>query len=108
MNIYKYINSKDVRKYLEKIDYQFNTLEAAYLIYFCRSLTLKERHKAWQEVIDTMPDMAPKDHFDHFGWEYFEDSIHSCLKQHIINEQKILEEFSQVTKGAFCIKLFCC
>ena len=34
MDIYKYINSKDVRKHLEKINYQFNTLEAAYLIFF--------------------------------------------------------------------------
>jgi hypothetical protein len=47
MNLFKYINSKDIRKHLEEIDYQFNTLEAAYLIYFCRSLTLAERHKAF-------------------------------------------------------------
>lgn len=105
MDIYKYINSTDVRKHLEEINYQFNTLEAAYLIYFCRSLTLEERHQAWQELIDTMPDMSPKDHFDHCRWVSFEDSILSCLKQHIRNEKKILEEFSQITKGAFCIRL---
>lgn len=106
MDIYKYMNSKDIREHLRSINYQFNTLEAAYLIYFCYSLTLEEKHKAWQEIIDTMPDMAPKDHFDHFCWEYFEDSIHACLKQHIKNECKILEEFSQVEKGAFYIRMF--
>lgn len=28
-----------------------------------------------------------------------------CLRQHIRNEQKILEEFSQINKGACCIRL---
>ena len=29
MNIYRYVNSKDIREHLRKINYQFNTIEAA-------------------------------------------------------------------------------
>ena len=29
MNISRYINSKDIRRYLEKIGYEFSSLEAA-------------------------------------------------------------------------------
>ncbi len=106
MDLCKYINSKDVAAHLRIIHYPFNTLEAAYLVFFCRSLTLKEKHKAWQEIIDAMPDMAPKDHLDHFCWAYFGDSIHACLKQHIKNEQFILDAFTQIKKGAFYVRTF--
>lgn len=106
MDILRFVNSKAIREHLENINYQFNTLEAAYLIYFCRSLTLEKRHRAWREAIETMPDMAPKDHFDHFCWEYFGDSIHACLKQHIKNEQILLDDFTKVKKGAFYVRIF--
>ena len=104
MDIYKFVNSKDVRKYLKDINYEFNTLEAVYLIYFARDITLKDKHSAWKEVIESMPDMAPKDYFDHFQWEYFGNSIHGCLRQHMENERKIIGEFEQVSKGAFFVR----
>lgn len=56
MNIFKYINSKDIRKHLEKINYKFTSLEAAWLIYQCKGITLKEKQTAFNELIDTMPD----------------------------------------------------
>lgn len=104
MDVYRFVNSKDVRKYLKDINYEFNTLEAAYLIYFARDIALADKHSAWEEVIYTMPDMAPKDYFDHFHWEYFGDSIHSCLRQHMENEQRIIEEFMLERKGAFFVR----
>ena len=60
MDVSRFINSKDIREYLSQTDYRFNTLEAAYLIYACRFLTMREKHDAWDELIDTMPDMAWK------------------------------------------------
>ena len=51
MDIYRFVNSKDIRKYLKEANYQFNTLEAVYLVYFARYLTLNERHNAWNEII---------------------------------------------------------
>lgn len=33
MNIFDFINSKDIKEHLKNINYQFNSLEAAWLIY---------------------------------------------------------------------------
>ena len=57
MDVYQYVNSKDIRAHLESIGYQFNALEAAWLVYQHRGITMDERHAAWREIIDTMPDM---------------------------------------------------
>lgn len=54
--ITNYINSKDIAEYLRNLDYRFNSLEAAWLIYQCRRLTLEEKHCAWKNLIQTMPD----------------------------------------------------
>ena len=54
MNIFRFINSKDIREHLRKLDYQFNSLETAWLIYQCREATSEEKHKAWEELIETI------------------------------------------------------
>lgn len=56
MDIFKYLNSKDIAEYLRSIDYKFTSAEAAWIIWHCRSITLAEKYEAWQEIIDTMPD----------------------------------------------------
>lgn len=56
MDILRFVNSKDIREYLKNINYQFNYLEASWLIYQCKSATIKEKHEAWHELIATMPD----------------------------------------------------
>ena len=33
MDVYKFINSKDIREYLKKINYEFTPVEAAWLIW---------------------------------------------------------------------------
>ena len=38
MEIYKYINSRDVRKHLQSIKYEFNSVEAAWIVYHCASI----------------------------------------------------------------------
>lgn len=35
MGILRFVNSKDIRKHLETIGYEFNSLETAWLIYQC-------------------------------------------------------------------------
>ena len=58
MNVYRFINSKDIREPLESIQYPFGSLEAAWIIYQCRFASLEEKHAAWRELIQTMPDCA--------------------------------------------------
>ena len=54
LNIYSFINSKDISAYLREIGYQFNSLEAAWLICQCKDMTQEERHAAWKELIETI------------------------------------------------------
>ena len=56
MDVLKLVNSKDIRKHLQDIGYECSPLEAAWLIYQCRSATVEEKHAAWDELIETMPD----------------------------------------------------
>lgn len=35
MNLYRFINSRDIRKHLEDMKYEFNALEASWLVYQC-------------------------------------------------------------------------
>ena len=52
MNILRFVNSKDIREHIRNIGYEFNSLEAAWLIYQCRDATIDEKHKAWNELIE--------------------------------------------------------
>lgn len=56
MDIYSFIESKDIREYLKKKEYKFTTPEAAFLVWHCRRKTMKEKFTAWNEIIRTMPD----------------------------------------------------
>ena len=58
MNIYRFINSKDIRAHLQSLRYDFTPPEAAFLVWQCATATLSEKHIAWRELIQTMPDCA--------------------------------------------------
>lgn len=55
MNIYRFINSRDTREHLKKLNYSFNMQEAAYTVWKCKSATLREKEDAWNRIIETMP-----------------------------------------------------
>lgn len=56
MDIFKFINSRDIREHLKSINYCFSSLEAAWLIWQSKHTTLKEKHEAWRELIEKKPD----------------------------------------------------
>jgi len=85
MDIFRFINSKDIRSYLKEINYEFTSVEAAWLVWQCESITLQEKHNAWQEIIDTMPDCAVESN-QRFHFEGIE-SFHSFLKEFINNSE---------------------
>ena len=59
MDIFRFINSRDIREHLEKLNYKFNTYEAVWLVEQSLTATMQERFDAWEEIIATMPDCAP-------------------------------------------------
>lgn len=89
MDVFRFINSKDIREHLRSIGYEFNSLEAAWLIYQCHDATIDEKHKAWNELIETMPDCPIEKRLNTVA----QDSLHAFLRQYIELEDRYLNEF---------------
>ena len=64
MNLYRFINSKDVQAHLQSMQYKFDSLEAAWLINQCLDASIQEKHDAWSELIKTMPDCRIKERYN--------------------------------------------
>lgn len=89
MDIYSFVNSKDIREHLRKMDYQFNSLETAWLIYQCRYISYEEQKVAWTELIHTMPDCEVPKRSNCRGW----NSLHIMLQEYMDTYDKIIAEF---------------
>lgn len=95
MNIYEFINSKDIRAHCEKIGHTFNSIEAAFLIHQSQNHTLADKHNAWKELIATMPDMVLEKRLT--GPHY--DSLHDFLRRYMALENRWLTEFFQADRA---------
>lgn len=91
MDIFRFVNSKDIREHLRDIGYEFNSLEAAWLIYQCCDATIDEKHKAWNELIETMPDCPIEKRLNTVA----QDSLHAFLIQYMELEDKYRNEFRE-------------
>ena len=96
MDALSFINSKDIAAHLKEIGYQFNTLEASWLIYQCRTASLPEKIEAWQEVIATMPDCSVERRLNCVAIE----SWHEFLKEYIALQERLVCEFQKQTLQA--------
>lgn len=85
MNIYSFINSKDIAKHCRKLNHQFTPIESAYLIWRSGWHTIEEKHKAWNKLIETTTDTEVP------NTEY--SSLHDFLREYIERENKWLDEF---------------
>lgn len=90
MNIYRFINSRDIRKYLENIKYEFNALEASWLVYQCRDVALEEKKSAWNWIIDNMPDMEVHERVNCS----YRKSLHDTLRKYMAMNDDLLNRFS--------------
>lgn len=95
MNVYEFINSKDVESHLKEINYVFDPVEAAWVVWQCHNRVLKEKHKAWQEIINTMPDVQFE--VPHINKNKM---LHEFLKEIIAIDNKLLNEFYNNEEGA--------
>ena len=97
MNVYRFINSKDIREHLETIKYPFGSLEAAWIIYQCRFASLEEKHAAWRELIQTMPDCAIEERPNTEA----HNSLHRFLAEYMERETKLLHAFCENDGGFY-------
>lgn len=91
MNIYKYIKSKDVREYNEKIGHAFTALESAFLVWRDTDIALKEKHDGWREIMREMPDeeISARMNVD------YAPSLFVLLEEFIKTDNALIEEFYQ-------------
>ena len=99
MDIYNYLNSKDVAEHCRKINHQFNAIGTAFIINACRHITLEEKLRLFQEIIDTMPDEKLSEKASRLKM-YMEqdqgiktDSFHEALSYYIAAMQRNLNVF---------------
>ena len=95
MDIFRFINSKDIRAYLKETDYKFNSLEAAWLVYQCSDATVDEKHKAWKEIIETMPDCRIEERRNTAPQE----SLHAFLQKYMEIEDRMISDFCDEEHG---------
>lgn len=95
MDIYQYINSKVIAAHLRTIGYEFSSLEAAWLIWQCKDLSVLEKHTAWEELIRTMPDceVPARMHGEEF------DSIHGFLEEYMELQSRLIFWFYEKKDG---------
>lgn len=58
MDILDFVDSRDIQEHLRRINFQPNTIEAAYLVWFSKTATLDQKCEAWQEIARTMPNCS--------------------------------------------------
>ena len=69
---------------MEELHYQFSILEAAFVIYHSKQVTLQEKIDAWLELTDTMPDCSVTRQRGRFCIE----SLHEYLKCYIVSAEQ--------------------
>ena len=87
-DIYSYIPSRDISEHCREIKHEFNSLEQAFIVYLSNK-TLAEKHKAWQNIIDTLPDMEVPENYDCPKY----DSLHQLLRDYMALENRIIKMF---------------
>ena len=90
MDITPFINSKDIAGELDFIlreeDAENLPVKYAWLVWQSKYASLKEKHDAWQKIIDTMPDYSlPLRRGD------YEGSLHVFLKEYMEYERSLIE-----------------
>ena len=91
MDIYPYINSRAIREHLKKLDYKFDPMLCAYLVWQSEGHTMKEKHEAWKEIIRSMPDMPVPEKPNCVGW----DSLHRMLKDYMDMQDWLVAELEK-------------
>lgn len=103
IDILSYVTSDAIRNYLKEIDYKFSTPEAAFLVHRNPTVTVEEKNKALQKIIDTMPDgfmRVP-------GISKDPVSIHELLKKYIDIRKRALEVFYDEEQAVYSYVCAC-
>ena len=93
--IYDFFNSRDIADHCLKIGYHFTTIETAYIIWHSNHHTLTDKHRAWQEIIETLPDETFRS-----NWDFDHHTLHSFLRTYMRLQNEFIKDFC-TTKEAY-------
>ena len=95
MDIYSFINSRDVAAYCREIKKTWNPFEMAVIIGRSHR-PIVDKHQGWRDLIANYPDMpTPKNmHYDSYP------SLHKKIEQMIVYEENILALLKRPESGA--------
>lgn len=94
VNIYDYFNSRDIAEHCRSTNYSFSAIEMAYLVWRSNHHTLEDKHTAWREIIDTMPDET-----FHHNWDFDDHTLHSFLRTYMRLQNEFINDFCTTKKG---------
>ena len=96
MNIYDFVNSRDIREHWQNIGFVPNALESAWLVYRSNNHTIEEKHEALSWIIANMPDceVTGKD------IETPQKSLREFLTRYMEIETAIISNFFTAEAGA--------
>ena len=89
LKAYEYINSETIREHLKKLDYQLTPVQCAFLVWQSQRHTLKQKHEAWRDIIETQPNCPVEERVNCRGW----DSLHAMMRGYMALEDKLLSRF---------------
>ena len=95
MDIFRFIDSADIRRYLVEIQYRFSTEEKMFLIWYCKSATLNEKITAWQEIVGYVQGCP---------WDYALD-IRERVAAYIELQEKMLGQFQSAGSCVYQYRL---
>ena len=94
--ITEFVNSRDVRGYLEEIGYVPSALESVWLVWQSKNHTLKQKHTAFKRIIEGSDDVAiPGGRF-----ALPMPSLHRFTERYMELELGLVEEFFKEESGA--------
>ena len=88
MDVFRFMDSADIQRYLAEIRYRFSTEEKMFLIWYCKTATQNEKIAAWQEIVGYVPSRP---------WDYALD-IRERVAAYIELQEEMLGQF-QSTDG---------
>lgn len=94
MNIFDYFNSRDIAEHCSKISHPFTAIESAYLVWHSNHHTLVDKHKAWQKIIDTLPDETFPP-----NWDFDDHTLHSFLRTYMRLQNEFITDFCTTKEG---------
>jgi len=99
MDIYSFLNSKDIADHCRKINHTWNPFEMAVIIGISIR-PMADRHVAWRELIDHYPEMATPKGYHHESYPSLHEKLAEAIEYEELYHTNALALFKKPEQGA--------